>query len=118
MRTFALAKVFQEMSNLNDIENQNFFDYNEYIRQKEIGGFDCTYDIVPESERRVRRKCSMDEIAILRTIRWNYTATEKQLADKLGKSEDEVKALIATLIKDGVLERYNINGKVSWHPLT
>ena len=106
------------MSNLNDMGKQNFFDYNEYIRQKEIGGFDCTYDIVPESERRVRRKCSMDEIAILRTIRWNYTATEKQLADKLGMSEDEVKALIATLMKDGMLEHHIINGKDDWNPLT
>ena len=106
------------MSTLQDIENQNLFDYNEYIRQKEIGGFNCTYDIIPESKRRVRRKCSMDEIAILRTIRWDYTATEKQLADKLGKSEEKVKSLIATLMKDGMLERCTINGIESWNPLT
>ena len=97
--------ILYVMSSLKDIEN--IPNYEEYIRQKAIGGFSCTYDIIPESVGRKRRICSMDEIAVLRTVRTHDTATEKQLADILGKSEEEVKALIATLMKEGLLKRNN-----------
>ena len=88
--------------------------YEEYIRQKEIGGFACTYDIIPGSAERKRRKCSMDEIAVLRTVRQYATETEKQIAIRLGKSEAEVKSLIATLIKDRFLKRNNYRGQDYW----
>ena len=56
----------------------------------------------------------MDEIAILRTV-WKYdTETEAQIAVRLGKSEEEVKSLIATLIKDRFLERNNYRGQDYW----
>ena len=106
------------MSQIDEIDNPYIPGFEEYIHQKTIDGSSCTYDIVPESEGRVRRKCSMDEIAILRTVRINDTATEKQLAYHLGKSEDEMKALISTLMKDGILERCTVNGIDSWYPLT
>ena len=35
------------MAKKNDIEN--IPNYEEYSRQKKIGGFACTYDIIPES---------------------------------------------------------------------
>ena len=100
------------MAKTNDIEN--IPNYEEYVRQKEIGGFNCTYDIIPGSAERKRRKCSMDEIAILRTV-WKYdTETEAQIAVRLGKPEEEVKSLIATLIKDKFLERNNYRGQDYW----
>ena len=97
-----------------DIEKPIIPNYEEYIRQKEIGGFACTYDIIPGSAERERRKCNMDEIAILRTVRTLDTATEKQIANLIGKSEEEVKSLIATLIKDRFLERNNYRGQDYW----
>lgn len=100
------------MSNIDNIEN--IPNYEEYIRQKAIGGFLCTYDIVPGSAERKRRQCSMDEIAILRTVRMHDTASEQQIADLIGKSEDDVKALIVTLIKDRMLERNNFRGQDYW----
>lgn len=99
------------MTHTQEIEN---IPNEEYIRQKEIGGFDCTYDIIPESAKRERRKCNMDEIAILRTVLKHDTETEKQIAIRLGKSEAEVKSLIATLIKDRFLERNNYRGQDYW----
>ncbi len=102
------------MAKTNDIENRYIPNYEEYIRQKEIGGFACTYDIIPESAERKRRKCNKDEIAILRTVRQYDTETEKQIAIRLGKSEAEVKSLIATLIKDRFLERNNYRGQDYW----
>ena len=92
------------MTNTQEIEN--IPNYEEYIRQKEIGGFACTYDIIPGSADRERRKCNKDEIAIFET--------EKQIAIRLGKSEAEVKSLIATLIKDRFLERNNYRGQDYW----
>lgn len=56
----------------------------------------------------------MDEIAILRTVRQFDTETEEQIAVRLGKSEEEVKSLIATLIKDRFLERNNFRGQDYW----
>ena len=88
--------------------------YEEYIRQKEVGGFACTYDIIPGSAKRERRKCNMDEIAILRTVRTHDTATEKQIANFIGMSEEKVKSLIAALIKDKFLERNNFRGQDYW----
>lgn len=95
-----------------DIEN--IPNYEEYIRQKEIGGFACTYDIIPGSAERERRKCNMDEIAILRTVRTHDTATEKQIANLIGMSEEKVKSLIATLVKDRFLERNHYRGQDYW----
>ena len=102
------------MAKTNDTGNPYIPNYEEYIRQKEIGGFACTYDIVPGSAERERRKCNMDEIAILRTVRQFDTETEEQIAVRLGKSEEEVKSLIATLIKDRFLERNNFRGQDYW----
>ena len=56
----------------------------------------------------------MDEIAILRTVRIHGTETETQIAVRLGKPEGEVKALIATLMKDRFLERNNYRGQDYW----
>ena len=95
-------------------EIENIPNYEGYIRQKEIGGFACTYDIIPGSTERERRKCNMDEIAVLRTVRQYDTETGKQIAIRLGKSEAEVKSLIATLIKDRFLERNNYRGQDYW----
>ena len=97
-----------------DIETPIIPNYEEYILQKEVGGFACTYDIIPESAERERRKCNMDEIAVLRTVRQYDIETEKQIAIRLGKSEAEVKSLIATLIKDRFLERNNYRGQDYW----
>lgn len=100
------------MAKTNDIEH--IPNYEEFIRQQEIGGFACTYDIIPGSAERKRRRCNKDEIAILRTVRQYDTETEKQIATRLGKSEAEVKSLIATLIKDRFLERNNYRGQDYW----
>ena len=97
-----------------DIEKPIIPNYEEYILQKEIGGFACTYDIIPGSAERERRKCNMDEIAILRTVRTHDTATEKQIANLIGMSEEKVKSLIATLVKDSFLERNHYRGQDYW----
>ena len=97
-----------------DIEKPIIPNYEEYILQKEIGGFACTYDIIPGSAERERRKCNMDEIAILRTVRTHDTATEKQIANLIGMSEEKVKSLIATLVKDRFLERIPYRGEDDW----
>ena len=97
-----------------DIEKTIIPEFEEYIRQKEIGGFACTYDIIPGSAERKRRKCNMDEIAILRTVRTHDTETEKQIAIRLGMSEAKVKKLMETLIKDRFLERNNYRGQDYW----
>lgn len=60
-----------------DIEKPIIPNYEGYILQKEVGGFACTYDIIPGSAERERRKCNKDEIAVLRTVRQYDTETEK-----------------------------------------
>lgn len=102
------------MTTPQDIEKPFIPEFEEYIRQKSIGGFTSTYDIVSGSAERKRRKHTQDEIAILRTIRTHDTATEKQIAGIIGKSEETVKTLIATLIKENTLERNSINGQNYW----
>ena len=97
-----------------DIEKEIIPNYEEYVLQKAIGGFSCTYDIVHGSAERKKRQCSMDEIAILRTIRLHDTETEKQIATRLGKPEIEVKTIFSTLIEDGKLKRATFKGQDYW----
>lgn len=102
------------MSIPQDIEKPIIPNYEEYIHQKDIGSFTCSYDIIPGSAERKRRKCNMDEIAILRIVRTHDTATEKQIAKLIGMSEEKVKTLISTLTKDKFLERNNYRGQDYW----
>ena len=97
-----------------DIEKEIIPNYEEYVLQKAIGGFSCTYDIVHGSAERKKRQCSMDEIAILRTIRLHDTENAQQIANRLGKPEGEVKALFAALIRDGMLKHSAFNGQAYW----
>ena len=102
------------MTTMQAMEKSIMPNHKEYVRQKSIGGFACTYDVVQGSAKRKRKACSMDEIAVLRTIRLHDTETEKQIATRLGKPEIEVKAIFSTLIEDGKLKRAAFKGQDYW----
>ena len=51
----------------------------------------------------------MEEIAILRVVLSNPTATQKQMAAEIGKSERTVKSITVTLQEKGILQR--VGGK-------
>jgi len=65
--------------------------------------FSPEYVRVPESANRNTYLCTMDEIAVLRTVRQQPELTIKQLAEKIKKSEDDVKRITENLIAHGKL---------------
>ena len=55
------------------------------------------------------KNCTLEEIAVLRVIQQNPSATQKYIANEIGKSERTVKSITACLTEQGILRR--VNGK-------
>ena len=55
------------------------------------------------------KNCTLEEIAVLRVIQQNPSATQKFIAIEIGKSERTVKSITARLQEQGILKR--VNGK-------
>ena len=53
--------------------------------------------------------CTLEEIAVLRVVQTNPTATQKQIAATIGKSERTVKSITVSLQEKGILRR--VGGK-------
>lgn len=53
--------------------------------------------------------CTLEEVAVLRVVQANPTATQKQMAAEIGKSERTVKSITVTLQEKGLLQR--VGGK-------
>ena len=55
------------------------------------------------------KNCTLEEAAVLRIVQKNPTATQKEIAAEIGKSERTVKSITINLQEKGVLQR--VNGK-------
>ena len=55
------------------------------------------------------KKCTLEEAAVLRIVQKNPTATQKEIAADIGKSERTVKTITVNLQEKGILQR--VNGK-------
>lgn len=55
------------------------------------------------------KNCTLEEAAVLRIVQKNPTATQKEIAAEIGKSERTVKTITINLQEKGVLQR--VNGK-------
>lgn len=79
------------------------------IRQSAIGdgskGKNCTLN------------CPLDELAILQLIMENPNITQKEMADRIGKSERTVKNKIASLKEKGYIQRLNGKRSGKWEVL-
>ena len=53
------------------------------------------------------KNCTLEEIAVLRVIQQEPTATQKQIAAEIGKSERTVKSITIRLTEQGILVRKN-----------
>ena len=51
------------------------------------------------------KNCTLEEIAVLRVIQSNPSATQKQVAKEIGKSERTVKSITARLTERGIIKR-------------
>ena len=55
------------------------------------------------------KNCTLGEVALLRIVQRNPTATQKEIAAEIGKSERTVKTITVNLQEKGILQR--VNGK-------
>ena len=53
------------------------------------------------------KNCTLEEIAVLRVIQQEPSATQKYIASEIGKSERTVKSITARLTEQGILVRKN-----------
>lgn len=51
--------------------------------------------------------CTSEEIAVLRFLREQPKATQKEIAEHIGKSERTVKTITVNLTEKGIIERKN-----------
>lgn len=58
--------------------------------------------------------CTLDEIALLRFLQANPTATQVEIAKNIGKSERTIKRMTPALITKGMLERENGKRNGRW----
>lgn len=61
--------------------------------------------------------CTLDELAILQLIMKNPNITQKEMADRIGKSERTVKNKIASLKEKGYIQRLNGKRSGKWEVL-
>ena len=59
------------------------------------------------------KSCTLEEIAVLRIVQENPSATQKDIAAQIGKSERKVKSITIALQEKGILRR--VNGKRNGH---
>lgn len=55
------------------------------------------------------KSCTLEEVAVLRVVQAKPTATQKEMAAEIGKSERTVKSITVTLQEKGILQR--VGGK-------
>lgn len=55
------------------------------------------------------KSCTLEEIAVLRMVQAKTTATQKEMAAEIGKSERTIKSITVTLQEKGILQR--VGGK-------
>jgi len=55
------------------------------------------------------KNCTLEEVAVLRIVQKKPSATQKEIATEIGKSERTVKSITITLQEKGILQR--VNGK-------
>lgn len=61
--------------------------------------------------------CPLDQLAILQLIMENSNITQKEMADRIGKSERTVKNKIASLKEKGYIQRLNGKRSGKWEVL-
>ena len=59
----------------------------------------------------------MDELAILQLIMENPNITQKEIADRIGKSERTIKNKVASLKEKGYIQRLNGKRNGKWEVL-
>ena len=61
--------------------------------------------------------CPLDELAILQLIMENPNITQKEIADRIGKSERTIKNKVASLKEKGYIQRLNGKRNGKWEVL-
>ena len=62
--------------------------------------------------------CTLEEMAVLQYLQQNPTATQKIIAEHIGKSERTVKTITANLVEKGLIERKNGKRNGFWEVKT
>lgn len=58
--------------------------------------------------------CTLEEVAVLRVVQMKPTATQKEIATEIGKSERTVKSLTVALQEEGILKRTGSKRDGKW----
>ena len=62
--------------------------------------------------------CTLEEIAVLQYLQQYPTATQKVIANHIGKSERTIKTITANLVEKGLIERKNGKRNGFWEVKT
>ena len=87
-----------------------------YIKEMDTENIQRAKEKVPKGKN-CPLNCPLDELAILKIIGENPSVTQKEIAEKIGKSERTVKNKMASLREKGYIQRLNGKRNGKWQIL-
>ena len=113
-----------------DTDNPYIPGFEEYIRQGELTDemealmeklyrekrppVYSDYEIIPRNKSKKKSPCTMEEIAVLRTVRLHPELTLKQIAEEIGKPEEATKRITENLVARGQLRHEKGQEEGDW----
>ncbi len=99
-----------------DYELKNRYMHVDYVTEQDDNTNQSAMEEVSKGKF-CTLNCPLDELAILRLIVENPNITQKEIANKIGKSERTVKNRVASLKEKGYIQRLNGKRNGKWEIL-
>lgn len=94
-------------------ELKNRYMHVEYVLEQSDADMQSAIENTPKGNI-CTLKCPLDELAILQLIMENPNITQKEIADRVGKSERTIKNKVASLKEKGYIKRLNGKRNGKW----
>ena len=99
-----------------DYELKNRYMHVDYVPEQDDNTVQSAMEEVSKGKN-CTLNCPLDELAILKLIIENPNITQKEIANRIGKSERTVKNKVATLKEKGCIRRLNGKRNGKWEVL-
>lgn len=99
-----------------EYELKNRYMHVDYVPEQESDTGQSATDSIPKGKN-CTLNCTLDEKAVLQLIIENPNITQKEIANRIGKSERTVKSKVASLKEKGCIRRVNGKRNGKWEVL-
>lgn len=99
-----------------DYELKNRYMHVDYVPEQADSTVQSAVEDISKSKI-CTLNCPLDELAILKLVIENPNITQKEIANKIGKSERTIKNKVASLKEKGYIQRLNGKRNGKWEVL-